>query len=67
MSISIDTVRIGKKYILKNYGEVHRFEVLSRTGEENFEVKDMDTLEKYSIKDLYEYGRGKDYLLDELK
>jgi hypothetical protein len=66
MSISIDTIRIGKKYFIVNYGERHEFIVLKRISEHNFLLKDLMTLEKYELQDFLMYGKGKDYELFEL-
>ncbi len=66
MSISFDTIRVGKKYYLINHGEKHDFIVLSRLSHQNFQVKDLHTLELYELEDLIRYGKGKDYELYEL-
>ena len=66
MSMSIDAMRIGNKYYLKNYGEKFEFQVIEKKDDKNFLVKDLHTLEKYEIRDLVKYGKGKDYELYEL-
>jgi len=62
--ISFDTLRTGKRYVLKNYGEEFAFDVLEITDQDIL-VKDTLTLETYFIGDLVKYGRGKDYDLQE--
>lgn len=66
MSISIDTVRIGKKYYIVNFGERHEFVVLKRISENNFLVKDLLSLEKYELQEFIAYGKGSDFELFEL-
>jgi hypothetical protein len=66
MSISVDTIRIGKKYYIVNYGERHEFIVLKRISENNFLIKDLLTLEKYELQEFMAYGKGDDFELFEL-
>ncbi len=63
MSISLDTIRVGKKYYLINHGERHDFFVMEKITNKNFKVKDAHTLELYELDDLLRYGKGKDYEL----
>lgn len=67
MAASIDTLRVGKKYYLKNFGEVSEFQILESTGENDFKVKDLTTLEVYYLSDLIKYGRSDDFELDEIR
>lgn len=66
MAIAFDTLRVGKRYIIRNYGETNKVEVLERTSEGDFVVKDLLTLEKYKISEIIKYGRSKDFDLQEL-
>jgi hypothetical protein len=66
MPIALDNLRVGRKYLLVNQGEIRKLEIISRLRGENFKVKDLDTLEFYTIEELLQWGRGKDYDLDEL-
>jgi hypothetical protein len=63
MSISLDTIRVGKRYYLINHGERHEFIVLEKLTNQNFKVKDLYTLEIYELQDLIHLGKGKDYEL----
>ncbi|WP_375579294.1 hypothetical protein ABWH96_20190 [Marivirga tractuosa] len=67
MSISIETVRVGKDYYLVNYGEVHEFRVTKATGHKDFECKDLTTLEEFNLSELTAYGKGKDYEFYEIE
>jgi hypothetical protein len=67
MPIALDNLRVGRVYRLINMGEVRRLEVLSRISGENFRVKDLDTLEIYTLYELLQWGRGKDYDLEETR
>lgn len=66
MSISLNTIRIGKKYYIINFGEKHEFIVLKRISENNFLIKDLLTLEKYELQEFIAYGKGSDFELFEL-
>jgi hypothetical protein len=65
MAMSFDSLRVGKKYILKNLGEKNEFQVQERKNNDDFIVKDIYSLEIYNLKDLVKYGKGKDYDLYE--
>jgi hypothetical protein len=65
MSISFDTMRVGKKYYLINHGDRHDFFVIEKLNNQNFKLKDIYTLEFYELEDLVRYGKGKDYELYE--
>lgn len=64
--LSFDVLRTGKKYRLTNYGEKHEFVVESVLANGDFKVKDLLTLERFRLKELITYGKGKDFLLEEL-
>ena len=66
MSLAFSSIRIGKKYRLTNYGEVSEFEVIETRGRGDYYLKDIHTLEHYSINELIKYGRGEDYSLWEI-
>ncbi|HMG89796.1 MAG TPA: hypothetical protein VK589_07045 [Chryseolinea sp.] len=65
--LSFDVLRTGKKYRLTNFGEAHEFIIENILGNGDFKVKDLLTLERYYLKDLIRYGRGKDFLLEDLQ
>jgi hypothetical protein len=67
MPQSFDTLRIGHKYKLINYGEETDFEVISIKNKEDYIVKDLNSKEKFNLKLLIDYGIGKDYDLYELE
>ena len=64
--MSIDNMRVGKTYFLKNLGENTSFMVLETAGNNDFKVKDLLTLETYFFGDLIQYGMGDDFELYEL-
>ncbi|WP_339703299.1 hypothetical protein [Algoriphagus aquimarinus] len=66
MPIALDNLRIGRKYQLVNMGEVRQLEIIDRLRGTNFKVKDLDTLEFYTIEELLQWGKGKDYDIDEI-
>ena len=66
MPIALDNLRVGRRYVLVNQGEVRKLEIVDRLYGDNFKVKDLDTLELYTIAELLQWGKGKDYDLDEM-
>lgn len=67
MAIALDNLRVGRRYLLINQGETRRLEIVLRLQGDNFKVKDLDTLEYYTIEELLQWGKGKDYDLDEIR
>ena len=65
--LSFDVLRTGKKYRLINFGEEHEFIIENILGNGDFKVKDLLTLERYQLKELIKYGKGKDFLLEALE
>lgn len=65
--LSFDVLRTGKKYRLINFGEKHEFVVEKVLDNGDFNVKDLLTLERFRLKELITYGKGKDFLLEELE
>jgi len=66
MSISIDVLRVGKKYYLVNHGERFEFIVVEALFDNNFRLKDLLSLEEYQLNELIQFGKGGDYDLEEL-
>ena len=64
--ISLDVIRVGKNYRLTNYDDVSEFEVLRRISDDNFDLKDLHTLEKYDLLSLISFGKGNDFEVEEL-
>lgn len=65
--LSFDVLRVGKKYRLINFGEVHEFVVEYILANGDFKVKNIHTLERYLLKDLIQYGKGIDFEIRELE
>jgi len=65
--MSFDVLRNGKKYRLVNYGDVHEFVIEQILANGDFRVKDLHTLERYNLLDTVSLGKGKDFLLEELR
>jgi hypothetical protein len=65
--LSFDVLRTGKKYRLVNFGEQHEFVIENILSNGDFRVKDLLTLERYHLKELIRYGKGKDFLLEALE
>lgn len=67
MALAIDNLRVGRIYRFVNQGEVRIIEIMSRISVDNFSVKDLDTLEWYTLEELLRWGIGKDFDLEELR
>lgn len=66
MAIALDNLRVGRFYELTNRGEKRKLEIIARLTGTNFQVKDLDTTEIYTLEELLRWGKGKDYELDEI-
>jgi hypothetical protein len=64
--LSVNVLRTGKKYRLTNFGEKHEFVIENILSNGDFKVKNLLTLERYYFKELTNYGKGKDYFLEEI-
>ncbi|MEP2773211.1 MAG: hypothetical protein ABJH05_13760 [Fulvivirga sp.] len=64
--VYFNAMRVGKKYSLVNYGEKFEFEVMKRLSEEDFIVKDLNSLETYNLSEFIAFGKGKDFEIGEL-
>ena len=67
MAIAFNNIRVGKKYYLYNYGEESRFEVIEALEEDNFTLKDLTSLEIYTLHDLIKYGKSEDFDIQEIR
>lgn len=67
MPIAFNNLRIGKKYHLTNYGEESNFEVLEWLGGDDYKLKDLGTMETYTLNDLIKYGKSEDFDIYELR
>jgi hypothetical protein len=65
--LALDVLRTGKKYRLVNFGETHEFVIENILGNGDFRVKDTLTLERYHLKELVRYGKGKDFKIEEVE
>ncbi|WMJ73148.1 hypothetical protein RCC89_08235 [Cytophagaceae bacterium ABcell3] len=65
MAISRDTLRVGKKYKIKNFGEVTEF-IVEEISPKNIKIKSLLTLETLTLEELTQYGKGSDYDLREI-
>lgn len=64
--LSFDVLRNGKKYRLINHGERFDFVIEHILANGDFRVKDLNTLERYLLKDLIRFGQGRDFEIREL-
>jgi hypothetical protein len=62
--LSFDVLRVGKKYRLINYGDRYEFEIM-KILINDFELKDLHTLERYRMNDLIKFGKGNDFEIRE--
>ncbi len=67
MPLALDNLRVGRVYRFVNQGETRTIQVIDRLAGDNFKIKDLDTLEYYTIYELLQWGKGKDYDLEEFR
>ncbi len=65
--LAFSSLRVGKKYRIVNFGDTNEFEIEHILGHSDFAVKDLLTLERYKLKDLIKFGKGKDFEIRELE
>ena len=66
MAQSFNNLRVGKKFKLTNFGESFDFEVLEIMGNGDCKLKDVNTLESYTLYSLILLGKGEDFNIDEI-
>ncbi len=64
--MSFDNLRVGALQASKLWRSKNEFQVQKVKDANDFMVKDLTTLEYYSLSELVKYGKGKDYELDEI-
>ncbi len=64
--LAFSSLRVGKKYRIINFGDTNEFEIEKILGYNDFAIKDLLTLERYRLHDLYKFGKGKDFEIREL-
>jgi hypothetical protein len=65
--LSLDVLRVGKKYRIVNYGDRHEVVIEEKLSTGEFRVKDLHTLERYPLSEIYRYGKGKDFEIRDLE
>ena len=63
--LSLNALRVGKQYVLVNFGDKYEFEIEQALSHHDYSVKDVHTLERYTIKELFKFGKGKDFEIRE--
>jgi len=61
MSIAFNNISTNKDYVLTNFGERFEFTVLEICPENEFLLKDLNTLESYKMSELLQSGKGRDF------
>ena len=65
--LSFGALRVGKKYFAINHGDRYEFIIEYIQANGDFKVKDLHTLERYLLKDIIKFGKGKDFEIRELE
>lgn len=66
MAKSFNNLRVGKRFRLTNFGEVSEFEVLEILGNGDCQLRDLHTLETYTLYGLIAFGKGEDFDVTDL-
>ncbi len=64
--LSLDVLRVGKRYRVVNYGDRHEVEIEERLPDGDYIVKDVHTLERYILSEIYSFGKGVDFEIRDL-
>ena len=65
--LAFSSLRVGKKYRITNFGDTNEFEIEKILSPSDFAIKDLLTLERCRLRDLYKFGKGKDFEIQELQ
>ena len=65
--LSFSVLRVGKKYKLINFDDRYEFQIEHILANGDFKVKDLTTMERYLLKDLIKFGKGKDFEIREIE
>ncbi len=64
--LSLDVLRVGKRYRVINFGDRHDFVIERVLTNGDFNVKDIHTLERYRLKEIFQFGKGHDFEIRDL-
>lgn len=64
--LSLDVLRVGKRYRVTNFGDRHDVEIEEKITDGDFRVKDIHTLERYRLSEIYRFGKGNDFEIRDL-
>ena len=65
--LSLDVLRVGKRYRVINFGDRHDFIIERVLAHGDFNVKDIHTLERYKLKEIFQFGKGQDFEIRDLE
>ena len=65
MARSFNNLRVGKRFKLTNFGEQYEFEILEIMADGDCRLKDIHTLEHYTLFNLIGLGKGDDFDLSD--
>ncbi len=65
--LAFNSMRVGHRYRLINYGETYEFTTILALTKDNFLLKDLHTLEEYELVNLHQFGKGSDFEIRELE
>ncbi|NQW27699.1 MAG: hypothetical protein HQ474_07285 [Flammeovirgaceae bacterium] len=58
--LALSSLRVGERYYLVNYGERFEFQLIEIIDAQEFILKDLYTLETYTMSQLIGLGKGED-------
>lgn len=65
--LALSSLRVGHKYWLQNFGDRYEFQILEILYRDDFNLKDINTLEFYKLSELIKFGKGNDFEIRELR
>lgn len=65
--IAFSSMRVGEKYRLVNYGESVEFELIEVLMGGDYKLRDLFSLEYYTMKELIKFGKGNDFELRQIR
>ena len=65
-SIAFSSMRVGQYYRLVNFGEKVDFQLI-QILHKDYQLKDLYTLETYTMNELIKFGKGRDFELKQIR
>jgi hypothetical protein len=63
--LAFSSLRVGESYRITNFGEVFEVKLVKMLSNQNCLLQDIHSLEKLTLDDLVQFGKGNDWSITE--